>query len=259
MSQLNIIVPTVIKEWKAQTMDTGRIYKFLGDASRAAVLAWIVYQSGAFGTLGYVSVGTALIAIWTGILTLGGWSLDSELYGRTMDFMLISRTKMSMILFSKTLAQALYEIPTGFVSFITAVLVARVWPDFANIPSLALSVLLAFLGMIVIGFFFSALVVLVSGKAGFFMGIMPFIAVISGFILPVNQLPLWLEIPARLTPSAWAMDSVWASIQGIDSWLVVIRGWGLSLVLVAAWFVFTYYVCRAVEKRIRVTGTLGAV
>src|SRR4030042_1726356 len=259
MSQLNIIVPTVIKEWKAQTMDTGRIYKFIGDASRAAVLAWIVYQSGAFGTLGYIAVGTALIAVWTGILTLGGWSLESELYGRTMDFMLISRTKLPVILFGKTLAQAISEIPTGIVSFMTAVLVARAWPDFANIPSLLLSLLLAFLGMIVIGFFFSALVVLVAGKAGFFMGIMPFIAVISGFILPVNELPLWLEIPARFMPSAWAMDSVWASIQGIDAWWPVIGNWGMSLLLGAVWFAFTYYVCRAVEKRIRVSGTLGAV
>jgi hypothetical protein len=259
MSQLSVIVPTIIKEWKAQTMDTGRIYKFLGDASRAAVLAWIVYQSGAFGTLGYVSVGTALLAVWTGILTMGGWSLDNELYGRTLDFMLISRTKMAVILFSKNVAQALYEIPTGLVSFVTALLVARAWPDFANIPSLALSLLLALFGMIVIGFFFSALVVLVAGKAGFFMGIMPFVAVISGFILPVNQLPLWLEIPARLTPSAWAMDSVWASIQGIDSWWLVVRGWGLSIVLYVVWFAVSYYVCRAVEKRICVTGTLGAV
>jgi len=259
MGQLSTIVPTMSKEWKAQTMDTGRIYKFIGDASRAAVLAWIVYQSGAFGTLGYVSVGTALIAVWTGILTLGGWSLESELYGKTMDFMLISRTKMPVILFGKTLAQAIYEIPTGIVSFVTAVLVARAWPDFSNIPSLSLSLLLAFLGMIVIGFFFSALVVLVAGKAGFFMGIMPFIAVISGFILPVNQLPLWLEIPARLTPSSWAMDSVWASIQGIDSWWSVVQGWGICLLLGIVWFGATYYICRGVERRIRVSGTLGAV
>jgi ABC-2 type transport system permease protein len=259
MSQISTIIPTVIKEWKAQTMDTGRIYKFLGDASRAAVLAWIVYSSGAFGTLGYVSIGTALLAIWTGIIGLGGWSLESELYGKTLDFMLLSRTKMSVILFSKTLAQALYEVPTGLVSFGTALLVARAWPDFANIPALIPSLALAFLGMIVIGFFFSALVVLVAGKAGFFMGIMPFIAVIGGFILPVNNLPLWLEIPARFTPSSWAMDTVWASIQGIDSWGMMIRDWGLSLVLAGVWFVFTYFICYAVERRIRVSGTLGAV
>jgi ABC-2 type transport system permease protein len=259
MSQINTIIPTIRKEWKENTMGTSRIYKFIGDASRAAVLAWIVYQSGAFGTLGYVSVGTALLAIWTGILTLGGWTLESELYGKTLDFMLISRTKMSLILFSKNIAQGLTEIPTGFISFLTAVLVARAWPDFANIPALAVSLLLAFLGMIVLGFFFSTLVVLVAGRAGFFMGIMPFIAVISGFILPVNNLPLWLEIPARFTPSSWAMDGVWASITGIESWPMVIRDWGLSLVILMVWFVFTYYLCQVVEKRIRITGTLGAM
>jgi ABC-type multidrug transport system permease subunit len=112
--------------------------------------------------------------------------------------------------------------------------------------------------MVVIGFFFSALVVLVGGKAGFFMGIMPFMAVISGFVLPVNQLPLGLEALARLVPSAWAMDSVWRSIGGIDSWWPVLEGWGVSLLLTAVWFIITYYICVGVEKRIRVLGTLGA-
>jgi ABC-type polysaccharide/polyol phosphate export permease len=224
LSQLNIIGPTILKEWKAQTMDTGRIYKFLGDAARSAALAWIVYQSGNFGTLAFVAIGVALISIWTGVLTLSGWSLDSELYGKTLDFTLLSRTPMSLVLFSKTLAQALYEIPTGLVSFGTALLVVRQVPHVANVASLSFSLVLALIGMVVIGFFFSALVVLVGGKAGFFMGIMPFMAVISGFVLPVNQLPPGLEALARLVPSAWAMDSVWRSIGGIDSWWPVIEG-----------------------------------
>lgn len=259
MSQLQIIVPTIKKEWKDSTLGASQVYKYLGDAARSAVLAWIIYQSGAFGTLGYVSVGTALIALWTGVISLGGWSLDNELYGRTLEFMFISRTKLPVILFSKTLAQALYEMPCGLISFITAVLVAHAWPQFANPPALMVSLLFALSGMLVIGFFFSALVVLVSGRAGFFMGIMPFIAVISGFVLPVNQLPLWLEVPARFIPSSWAMDSVWASLQGISSWWAMLGDWGLSLLLGIVWFTLTYYLCSTVENRIRIRGTLGAV
>src|SRR3989304_45206 len=125
VNQLNIIWPTMVKEWKAQTMDTGRIYKFLGDAARSAALAWIVYQSGALETLAFVAVGVALISIWTGVLTLGGWSLESELYSKTLDFTLISRSPMSLILFSKTLAQAFYEIPNGIVSLGTGLLSVR--------------------------------------------------------------------------------------------------------------------------------------
>jgi len=258
LNQITIIWPTILKEWKAQTMDTGHIYKYLGDAARSAALAWIVYQSGALETLAFVAVGVALISIWTGILTLGGWSLESELYGKTLDFTLISRSPISIILFSKNLAQALYEIPTGVVSFVTALLVVREIPQIANVASLSFSLVLALGGMVVIGFFFSALVVLVGGRAGFFMGIMPFVAVLSGFILPVWQLPVGLEVLARLIPSSWAMDAVWVSIGGIESWWVVVQSWGISILVSAGWFIATYYICVAVERRIRITGTLSA-
>ena len=252
LNHLTIIWPTIFKEWKAQTMDTGRIYKIIGDATRSAALAWIVYQSGAVEALGFVAIGVALLAIWTGVLALGGWSLESELYGKTLDFALISRTPIALILFSKTLAQALYEIPTGVVSFVTALLVVREIPEIANVASLSFSLLLALVGMVMVGFFFSAMVVLVGGRAGFFMGIMPFVAVLSGFILPVVELPLGLEVLARFTPSSWAMDAVWSSIGGIESWWLVLRNWGISILVAAAWFVVTYFICIAVEKRIRI-------
>jgi ABC-2 type transport system permease protein len=256
LNQLNIIWPTIRKEWKAH--DTGHIYKYLGDAARSAALAWIVYQSGALDTLAFVAIGVALISIWTGVLTLGGWSLESELYGKTLDFTLISRTPMSLILFGKTLGQAIYEVPTGIVSFAVALLVVREIPHVAAPAPLAVSLVLAVVGMVVIGLFFAALVVLVGGRAGFFMGIMPFVAVLSGFVLPVGQLPLGLEILARLMPSAWAMDGVWASIGGIASWGDMARSWGVCILMSGAWFAATYYMCAVVEKRIRVTGTLGA-
>ena len=166
MNHLTIIWPTIFKEWKAQTMDTGRIYKFIGDAARSAALAWIVYQSGAIEALGFVAIGVALLSIWTGVLALGGWSLESELYGKTLDFALISRAPMALILFSKTLAQALYEIPTGIISFATALLVVREIPEIANVASLSFSLLLALVGMVMVGFFFSAMVVLVGVGPG---------------------------------------------------------------------------------------------
>ena len=258
MNHLTIIWPTILKEWKAQTMDTGRIYKFIGDATRSAALAWIIYQSGAIEALGFVAIGVAMLSIWAGVMGLGGWSLESELYGKTLDFAIISRAPIALLLFSKTLAQALYEIPTGIVSFVTALLVVREIPEIANVASLSFSLVLALLGMVVVGFFFSAMVVLVGGRAGFFMGILPFVAVLSGFILPVAELPVGLEVLARFMPSSWAMDGVWSSIGGIESWWLMVRDWGISIMVAGAWFIATYFFCMAVEKRIRIKGTLGA-
>jgi ABC-type multidrug transport system permease subunit len=258
LNQLSIIYPTIIKEWKTKMASTGLIYKYLGEAARSAALAWIIYQSGATQALPYLAVGIALMSIWGGVLAFGGWSLEGEIYGKTLDYTLISPSPMSSVLLIKTLAQALYEIPTGIVCFGTALLVAREIPHVANIPAFSFSLALALAGLIMVGFFFSALVVLVGGKAGIFMGILPLVAVLSGFILPVTNLPIGMEVLARFTPSSWAMDAVWSSIGGIESWVAIITSWGTGMVVTIGWFLVTIYLCVAVEKRIRITGSLSA-
>ena len=257
MSQLNTIVPTVIKEWKSSLSHSSRIYMLLGNASRAAVLAWIVYQSGAFGTLGYVAVGTALLAMWTGVLNDGrldaGERVIRQDAGLHDDF---PNQDAGDTLQLRTLARCFiryrrdwyhFSPPCGRprVAGLFQRSYAAVKPGISPIKHDSYWLLLFRAGGAGIG------------QSGVLPGIMPFIAVISGFILPVNQLPLWLEIPARITPSAWGMDTVWAAIKGIDSWAMVARDWGMSLLLIAVWLGIIYYLCSIVEKRIRITGNLG--
>jgi ABC-type multidrug transport system permease subunit len=257
VNQLNIIIPTIRKEWKEPSISTAYIYKFFGDATRAAAFAWIIYKSGNYGTLAYLCIGIALLSIWQGTIANSGWSLSNEIYSRTLEFALISRTSIPILLLSKILAQIFYETPSGIVAIGSILLVFRQVPQVAEVSILPLSLVLAVLGLGVLSLFLAALVVLVGGRAGFFMGIVPFGAVLGGFILPVNQLPYGLEIPARLIPTSWAMDTVWQSIKGIDSGWALVQGWGMSILLSAAWFIITYYLCVIVEKRIRVKGTLG--
>jgi ABC-type multidrug transport system permease subunit len=258
LSQLNIIGPTILKEWKSQSVSTSLFYKFINDGTRGVALAWIVYQSGNFGALAYLCIGVALIAMWSGSVANSGWSLADEIYSRTMEFTLISRTSIPVILFSKILAQIAFEIPSGIVSIACVLAVARQIPAIASPGLLIPSLVLTVGGLAVLSLFLAALVVLVGGRAGFFMGIVPFGAVLSGFILPVDQLPYGLEALARLMPTSWAMDSVWLSIREGGSFWTVLQGWGMAVLLIAVWFTFTYYLCGVVEKRIRIKGTLGA-
>lgn len=257
LKQLRTIVFTILKEWKSTKIGWTIILRFLGNATKGAALGWIVYQSGNLESLGYLGVGVAFIAIWSAAIGFGGWALEIELYGGTLDFVLISHTSMSLVLFSKMLAQIIYEIPAGIVASVTVFIVANSLPQIENPATLFFSLILALLGLTVFSFFFGALVVLVGGKAGFFMGIIPFGAVLSGFILPVDQLPLGLEVLARFVPSSWAMDSVWISINGHFSWGDVIQGWSICILTSAIWFAITYTMCKVAEKRIRILGTLG--
>ncbi len=258
MNQLDIIWPTILKEWKTQRISTYLIYKLIADATRGIALAWIIYQSGNFGPLAYLCIGVALLALWTGSVANSGWSLSDEISGRTMEHTLISRTSMPILLFSKILSQIAYEFPSAVVSIITVILVVRQVPQIASPEYLPVSLILAIFGLVVLSVFLASLVVLVGGRAGFFMGIVPLGAVLGGFMLPVNQLPIGFEIVARMTPTAWAMNGTWLSVSGVTAPGMVWENWGMSILLITVWFTIDYYLCRLIEKRIRVMGTLGS-
>ncbi len=259
LSQFRIIVATFFKEWKVTVTGWPYVLKIFGDATRSAALAWIVFQGSDRELLAYLCVGLPLFALWTGVIGFGGWTLEEEVYGRTMDYILISPTRLPYILFGKTLGQVTHEFPSGIVSFGVVLLVARTLPQIDNVALFVLSLPLAVVGLAVISHFLSALVVMVEGRAGFFMGIIALGGVLNGFIMPVGTLPQALEVIGRMLPAAWAMEAVWHAIRGTATASAIAWGWGMAALLSVVWFVITHYLCLVVEKRIRVKATLGTV
>jgi ABC-type multidrug transport system permease subunit len=258
MNALRAITATILKEWKTAEENFQSLLRLFADIMRSAAMAWIVSQGNNTSILAYISVGIPMIAIWRGVLATGGWSLEKELQGKTLDFTLISRTPMGIILLSQAIGQTFREIPSGITALGAVLLVSRMIPEVANITLLPFSVFLALVGLAITGYFFAALVVLAKGRAGFFMGMVPFGAVLSGLILPVDHLPPGLAVVAQCFPASWAMKSVWLCIIGTESWWPVVYGWGMFLLVGIIWFVGTYFLCMVVEKRIRISGTLGA-
>ncbi len=257
MNQWRIIILTLVKEWKTIGGGLAVVLKIITDAAKGAALAWIVYQSGNLESLGFLTIGVALLAIWSGGSAFGGWALETELNGKTLDHALISRASMPLILYSKILAQIVYEIPSGIIAGATVIVVVRSLPVIANPAALAVSLLLAVIGMTIICVFIGALTVLAGARAGAMIGVVPFGAVLGGFILPVGNLPLGFEILARMVPSAWAMDGVWYSMTGASSLGSILMAWAVSVAMCAAWFFGTIYLCKVVEKRIRIEGSLS--
>jgi len=252
-----IIALTLLKEWKGVDSFLAIALKVVTDAAKGAALAWIVYQNGDLESLAFLTIGVALLAIWSGGSAFGGWALDRELGAKTFDHALISRTRMPLLLYSMILAQIIYEIPAAIISGATVIVVVRSWPVIANPPALVISLILAIIGMIIVCVFIGALTVLAGARAGAMIGIIPFGAVLGGFILPVGNLPLGFEILARLVPSAWAMDGVWSSVGG-GSWGTILLAWAVSAAMCIIWFFFTIYLCKVVEKRVRIEGSLSA-
>lgn len=257
MNHLLAIRAAFRQQWKIAASSTDVSFLVLTPVPTAAVFAWIVGQSADPSALSYIYFGAPVMMIYQFVVFMVGWSLNNELVGRTLEFSLISRTPMMFVMFGKAVATIVRGIPGGIVTAAVIFIVSRQSPEVADPGPLVVSLLFVFIGMSVTALAFSPLMVIAGGRGGFFNAFIPFGVVLSGFLFPVAQLPTALRLMARLIPTSWAMEGVWQSIQGVESVGSLAGVLAMSLLASAALLGVTWLMFGAVEKRIRVTGTLG--
>jgi ABC-type multidrug transport system permease subunit len=257
MSVLRAVFSAFLQQWKTTSASIINVSAFIGGVPIAAVLAWIAIRSDNPNVLNYILVGAPLMTIWNMVIFRVGWSLNTELNGRTLEFCMISRTPMIILMFGKALAQIAYSIPAGIIALIAMFLVTRQLPHVASYPLLFVSLCCIIIGVAIIGLLLAATMVLVGGRAGFFNAIIPLGALLTGFIFPIDRLPIGLEVVARLLPTSWAMAGIWQSIRGPDSVWSVAGIWAAFILASAVLLGITYLMFKTVEKRVRITGVLA--
>jgi ABC-type multidrug transport system permease subunit len=257
MNTLKAIMAAFLQQWKTTATDIGSVSMLFETVPLAMALAWLAMKSPTPPVLTYLMVGAPLMSMCNGIVFRVGGSLNSELFGHTLDFALVSKTPMMVILFGKSLAQLVFRIPMGIITLLAMFIVTRHMPAVANMPLLLVSIIFVCVGLVAMSLLFAPFMVLVGGKAGFFNAIMPLAVVLSGFMFPINRLPVVLEQIARLMPTSWAMASIWQSINGTDSaWSFAANILACILTSILLLFI-TYFMCWIVERKLRVTGELA--
>jgi len=253
--QLRALLASVVQQWKQISFNFGNLGFFLATIPMAVVYTWIAMQKGDHAVLSYLSVGLPLMTVWSGVAFRIGYTLSSELSSQVLQFVYISRTPVIVVSLGKALAQVLWGLPVGIVSFIVIFVMTRTVPVVSQPLALIVSLLLVIIGITVASLFFSPLMVLVGGRGGFFNTVIPFGLVLSGFVFPVDKLPVVLVVPARLMPTAWAMDGIRLSLMTGSTWTEIFTSWGLCLLTSVILGVITFCMFRIVERRLRVTGT----
>jgi ABC-type uncharacterized transport system permease subunit len=218
--QLRAIIAAIRQDIKQGGSNRPQLLSMLNGAVFAAVYAWIARQSGNPNVSTYLIIGGPLMVMSNRVIFRVGWSLTSEVNSGTLEFSLISQTSMITVFVGKTLAQLVSSLPNALAYLVTIYFVTGSQFTVAEIGLLPFSVLVAIVGVFMVGLFFAPFMTLARGRGGFFNAFMPFAAVLSGFLFPVDRLPTGLLVIARLLPTSWAMDGVWQSIQG-SSWLQV--------------------------------------
>jgi ABC-2 type transport system permease protein len=254
---LRAIAAAFSQQWHQQLTPSSTLAPLLSSASLAIGVGWIVGASDNPDALAQVMVGAPLMGLWQMGVFRSGWALELERSQGTLDLMMTTRTPLVLIIFGKALSIMASQVLTAIVTLAILLGVAGRFVSVDNLPLLAGSTVLAIAGVVATSFIFTPFTFLVGGRGGFFNAIMPLGTVLSGFLYPTGLLPAVLEVPARLLPTAWAMQAALHSTQGTGSHLQVFGEWLIAASLTLAFLALTALLFRKAETRARVTGDLA--
>jgi ABC-2 type transport system permease protein len=257
MPYVRAVRASFVQQWKQMFFVESIVSPIIGALGPAIVVGWIAARSGNATAVAYVFLGASLSMIWnTGIFRTGR-SLANEHVLGTLDLLMTTRTPLAVLMFGKALAVICFGGINGAVTFGVVLAFAGHVPPIDNVALFLVAGLTAILAVVVSSFFFAPFSYLVGVRGGFFNAIMPFGAVVSGFLYPIDVLPRSLEAVARCLPTAWAMQALVDSIESGPSDLRIAGDLAAAMALSAALLALSYVLFVKAERRVRVTGSLG--
>ena len=257
IGNLRALAAAFVAQWRQFFAGLSGMMYVVNSAPTIAVAAWMATRSEDPTFLTFFYFGAPLLAIWALVSFQGGWSLQSEVFGQTLEPMIMSRTPMMIVMMGKFLSITAIALLSAPISFLTVLAVSQRLPEVPNPLLLVISLFVALMALVVTSFPFAPLYALAGGRPGLLIVVSPLGIVLGGFLYPVEILPSWLTYLAQLFPTSWAMDGVFQSVQTQAETWVIIRDWLVSAGLASLWLVGTFVLAKKVEKRLRLTGALA--
>ena len=258
MGHLRAFVSAFLLQLRVVFHPDEMINTIVNNVPLAAMLGWIATRSGDPEKFTYVSFGVILLALWNSGIFRVGVALDAERWEQTLEFTIISRTPLVLVLAGKSIAVVFPALLSGTIAFVVVQLVAGRLVSIDNGVLFVVSLGIAYAGVMLTSFVFMPVLVLAGGRAGFFGTVAAFGLVLNAFVYPAAALPQALEAMARLLPTPWAMEAVVAAATGSETaafiatrWLIVIGG-GVVYGFVG------YWLFKVIERRLRFAGQWGA-
>ncbi len=256
MGNLYALVAAFRQQSKSVLSPFSLVNSMLNNVPTATMVTWIASRKEDPVIFTYVAMGLILLSAWnTGVFRVGQ-SLGGERFGGTLEPNLVTKTSLAIVMTGKALATYLPGLLSGAVAFFIAVLMAGHLLVLNNPLWFATSLCIAYISMLAVSVLFMPLMVLVRGQGGFFNAITAFGIVFSGFVFPVTHLPFGMEYVGRALPSSWAMEAMVESIEETPDISYVAIRWAIIVGISLGYVLLTYWLFKAVERRLRVTGTL---
>ena len=243
------------QQWKTNADIRRDPLGLVANVPLVAIIAWIATNSDRPGVLAYLAIGVFLMTLWNQTQIAMRWTIIHEAFGGTLEFNLLARVPLMMLLLGKALAHAASGMLPAVVAFATAVLIAQRAPEPESVLGVIAAVGTALLAVLATAFIFAPMQVLAARQLDSVAALRPFVVVFSGFLYPVSFLPPVLEGFARLLPTSWAMSGLTRALND-GATAAMAADLLLSLGLSVAYLTAAYVMLGLVERRVRSNAAL---
>jgi ABC-2 type transport system permease protein len=219
-----------------------------------ASMAYFMFRAGARpGSLLYVSLGAAMMGIWSSTLFGSGGAIQWQRWQGTLEYAIASPPPFILVLVPLTLATAtvgLYSLVAtltwGWLFFDVPFTVDHPVQFVVALPAMVTG--LGLLGLVMASTF------VLWRNANALSNLLEFpVWLITGLLTGISILPGWVHPLSWVLAPTWGVRALRESALGGDAWLDI----GMCLVLGAAYLVIGHFCLRYFERLARERATLA--
>lgn len=213
-------------------------------------------KSGQENFLAYVVFGSGLMALWGCICFSSVGDINRERYYGTLPLIYAAPVSFGTIITGKIIGNTILSSAGILVSYITAKLITRDHIVVKSPGFLVISLLLTIISFSMVALCIAYLLML-SRKTTLYMNLLEIpVIMLCGFAFPIEALPQWAQMIAKVIPITWVIRLIRMSIAGVTSVKEYLTIAAISLVSIGACGLLTLCIYQSIDRQIRIKATL---
>jgi ABC-2 type transport system permease protein len=254
MSMLRLIAVGWIFNLKSLRQSAFFVFTAILQPVIFATIAVYMFRAGERqGTLFSVSLGAALMGMWSSTLFGSGGAITWQRFQGTLELLVAAPRPFIVILLSQTLATATLGIYSLVATMASGWILFDIKPSVEHPVLFALSIPVTVLGLGLLGLVFASTFVLYRNSSAFSNLLEYPVWLASGLLVPISVLPGWARPLSWLLAPTWGIRAFRAAAFGGSA----LPGLGVSLALGGAYVLVAAVLIVHFERLARELATMA--
>lgn len=253
----SVLITTMILQMKQSFARPMYRFCLIANPILNTILLYEMFRnSGEENFASYVILGAGLMGIWSCICFSSAGDINRERYSGTLSLIFAAPAGFPKIVLGKILGNTMLSLVSLVISLVTAILIYQttivlVSPLYFTIAFVAMIISFVVLSSIL------ACLLTLSRRTTLYMNCIeiPFI-LLCGLSFPIEILPQWLHPVSYLLAPTWAVELLRMSVAGITDVTVFWNKFIVVLVLSGIGIIFSAWLYKKIDKRVRIQASL---